>query len=138
MCNIVGKINKRSRATVYKVACKKDGKYYSPATGIEYKLGNVTIPESQIRLTYNFIDNILKGWAFEPVMVGRTAGYIDKNDAFIHKNELLGWYRDTTFDIVVIKLVLSTGLYAGEYMVDKTLSPVILGKKIQYIKEINN
>lgn len=45
MCNIIRLIpeEERKKVTGYKVAVKLDGKYYSPSTGIEYKVGKVPI-----------------------------------------------------------------------------------------------
>ena len=41
MCNITKRLNKTTRKSGYKVALLIDGKYYSPATGVEYKVGKV-------------------------------------------------------------------------------------------------
>ena len=44
MCQIKEKIKDKRVVTGYKVAVKIDGKYYSPATGVEY-LENAPVPE---------------------------------------------------------------------------------------------
>ena len=59
MCNFKEEL-KVTQKTGFKVSIKMNGKYYSPATGIEYKPGMVTIPKVQNRLTCNLSSDILK------------------------------------------------------------------------------
>ena len=52
MCNLEKKSKKR-QVTGYKIAVKRNGKYYSPATGVEYRPG----PVSQVPKIFSYKDS---------------------------------------------------------------------------------
>lgn len=91
MCLITEKFDKSETFTGYKVVIKRDGKYYSPATGIEYKPGSVPKLDANtdrnvelIRVfSYsfkNFRDLIYRAF-FNPTFNGLTAVFVDESAA---------------------------------------------------------
>lgn len=132
MCNITGNYSKKS-FTGYKVVCEMDGKYYSPATGIEYKKGPVEIPVVQQRLCNWFSDTLLlpDGYGYKPDMKGYTAVFVNQYNAMCTWKELAFWY-DSPYKLKVVKMTISHKLQYGTYGHDN----VILGKRIDKIEEV--
>lgn len=77
MCKLIKKTRRKS-FTGYKIAFKKDGKYYSPATGIEYKIGDVPhcprLKPLAVKLGI-FDEDLLNSryHLYEPGMQGKTS-----------------------------------------------------------------
>ena len=129
-------------ATVYKVAIKNNstGKYYSPATGIEYKVGPVEVCDSYYkacenvnRSNYFRLGNIYddNGGAYTILMKGRTAGFVELEHAeYLRKN--IAENKTKVINLVILKLQLSDSLMLGYYNMDD----VIAGKYINSITEL--
>lgn len=133
MCNLISELEEKI-VTVYKVAAKKDNKYYSPALGIEYKIGKVEIPTVQNRLCKAFTDNILDthSGAYNTTMIGRTAGFKYLKDAKIKKSSWEYYGVTPSYVLVILKIQLSQELLLGNYIGDT----VYAGKEIVSMKEI--
>ena len=136
MCNLTDKIKDKT-FTVYKVAREVDGRYYSPATGIEYTVGPVPVPKKQGSLSVQsgqrglfFFKNVLDPAEayFNPNMIGRTAGFIHPWDAQKEITHLKSYVFNVKF--VILKMILSEDLMRGHYGGD----PVVAGKHIDEIE----
>lgn len=140
MCNLIEPVLKSRSRVVYKVAIKINGRYYSPAMGHEYKVGDVPTLVEQFRLTNYFINDILHD-NFIELMKGRTARFIKCRDAISFKNIINNYL--TQGKPVVLRLRLSKELLEGSYyvaddnIVETNYKPVIAGKHIDSIKELS-
>ena len=115
----------------YKVAIKIDNKYYSPVTGIEYKVGPVEIPETSKPLCSGFVDVLNKNSiAYEESMIGRTCVLTDYNSATKFK------YNTECFkypgNLVILRFGVCKDLMIGFY--NNCL--VVGGKEILFMREI--
>ncbi len=132
MCNLKTRYRKQKQFVGYKVAVHVDGKFYSPATGIEYKIGKVEIP-NEINMKYAtgaFEDNLLcpRRPYFNTNMIGRTAAFEYIGDARGLFNDILP--MDMTDDLKIIQITLSRSLMKGNYDGEN----VVAGKYIESIK----
>lgn len=145
MCDKTCDINDIQTFTGYKVAIKrrdKNGKvrYYSPATGVEYKVGPVEIPKSQNNyISVYFAGNLLnpKSAPFRKELVGYTAVFVERHDAEILFYDILDGLFLTEYtntDIVIVYMTIKEKLWKGVYRC--MYAPVIAGKYISEIKEI--
>jgi hypothetical protein len=116
-----------------KLKTKIDGKYYSPHTGIEYKVGK--IGES---INENVIKNRNKGkyvlcpfyhMAYNPKMLGYTSVFVNKTSAF----NLFHAFKIYDPKAVIVKLIMkiSEDLHTGNAYPDE----VMIGKSIDEITE---
>lgn len=100
----------------YKIAVLKDGKYYSPTTGVEYKVGPVEIPDKQINSILDIVNDLLEedSTAYSPTMVGRTCVMLNFNEA---KEKYEDWKRSFVGDgeLVLLEMSLKEGLMFGKY-----------------------
>jgi len=85
MCKIVKTYDEPVVRTGYKVAIKIDGKYFSPATGVEYIVGPVPkcpdySPQYEEKITgicrYFAVKAILEGIFFDPTYNGNTGVFV--------------------------------------------------------------
>ena len=56
MCEFIKEIKNKTQFTGYKVAVKRNEKYYSPITGIEYKPGKVKNPGELKEAGFDFVN----------------------------------------------------------------------------------
>lgn len=129
MCQLSDTPLKRKQFTGYKVAVKKNGKYYSPAMGFEYKVGKVPKIRKQKRIGNYFNDCILNKSELSPFkenMVGRTSVFVIKDCRKIRI--LKKGIKDNVILKITIKKDLLKGFYDG--------CSVIAGKEITKITEI--
>ena len=132
MCILTRKIaDKKEKLQIegYKVALKKDGKYFSSLTGIEYEI-NKKIP----KITYKKISKsdifsydfgwsnrclILNpgGYFFDKEMKGKTAIFKNIKDARYTK-VLTMEINCKEYEVVILKLLIGGNLYEG-YMNSK-------------------
>lgn len=123
---------KEKKVIGYKVALKKDDKYFSPAMGFEYTVGPVPIVEKQIALTGNFSTRILEEpITFETNMVGRTALFATIASARKFANTMLD-YTPGKYIVCIITMKLEGGLMGGVY----GSADVVAGRSILEIKEV--
>lgn len=116
--------------TGYKVAIRIDGKYYSPVTGIEYKIGPVEIPEKIEMLCYDFVDVLRKDYpAYQENMVGRTCVLTDYDSALKFSKEIIVHNEGS---VVILKMCVSKDLMVGYYC----NCLVVGGKEILFMREI--
>ena len=132
MCTITKELETPIKASGYKFVIKKDNRYFSPCTGLEYTVG-MTLPKMTEFIKENAdngwdSDILRKGSAFyEERMQGNT-GIIRTLDGLLSAN----FYLDSTFLYAVIKITLDNTLYKGEFLGVKTL----IGNGISNIEEI--
>ena len=139
---------KYKQATGYKVAIKIGNQYFSPATGVEYKVGKVPIPDYCVRLsshfTYDFEGLNLSDEKliynrpsfYSRRMVGKTAVFHKLTDTLKSQilylaNAVHRGAKTTRCNVVILKMTITEELTHGLY----DSRPVILGKKIKAIKE---
>lgn len=136
MCNLTDVYPEKS-FTGYKVAIKRDGKYYSPAMGVEYKEGeDVIIPEKQKGLSF-YVNDILNPEQpyYNDKMTGRTAVFLDEKTATSYRDRMeseLSDYKDEV-ELCVIKITLSKELMSGYAIF---AGEVVAGKHIDKIEEV--
>ena len=123
-------------AIVYKVVAKKpkEKRYYSIAMGFKYPEVAGKIPEVKTQRCLEFFNtNILDRGspAYNPHMVGRTAGFVSRRNAecFAIKVDHFGG-KSKIYEIIVIKAKLTDGLMSGVY----TSHPVVAGKHIKWLE----
>ena len=130
MCTIIGK-SKVKTATGYKVAIKTNGKYYSPYTLIEYKIGKVEKPDLKGRFKKEIPGNI-----FVEKMNGNTAIIKRKKDvlSYFKKSGDVKYFQRKYGDInfALLKIKLTKILYEGDF----TSYPTLIGSKILSIEEV--
>ena len=129
MCLFKEKYDESDTFTGYKVATKINGKYYSPYTGVEYKVGPVTPVIIGDKRLPNAVFPIIY---LQPNkdMYGYTAVFMASDD-----DHYLMEPDDEDPDIenrVMLKMTISDTLYNGTVNIRK----VILGKYIKSIEEI--
>ena len=142
MCKLTEKYTKSKSFTGYKVVYKKDGKYYSPATGIEYK-EDMDIPRIRKRRPLAaslglFVDvfNKQRG-VYEPLMKGKTALLCNHKEAIGVRD----WNSDD-FELSVVKMIISGDLHEGSYKTyvsdgfSTVVIPIIAGTHIDKIEEV--
>lgn len=130
MCNLVEKVS-FLEVCGYKVAVKRDDIYYSPTTGIEYKLGDVEIPKKQINVIDTIVNDLLEedSPAYAPNMIGRTCIFINLENA---KDQLEHWASYTSERLVLLKLTISKDIMMGKY----GTGFVFAGKRIESLDEV--
>lgn len=118
--------------TGYKRVLKIEGRYFSPATGVEYVEGQ-DIPKPRRfrhRITEQYIFapplNMIskKGFCFTKHLVGKTSVYERDCDAIRDKNDLE----------TIVEMTISGGLIKGYY----GYSNIIAGNHIEKIKELTS
>jgi hypothetical protein len=136
MCNIIAKSLKQN-IIGYKVALKINNKFYSPVTGIEYKIGNVEIPtkygENNIKDDL-YMNDVLNpnDFAHDPAYAGKTAIFEVEQDGLYKLDEWKGRLSQKLSNkLQLIRMALSGDLYTGDY----GLSSVYLGTAIDSIEE---
>jgi hypothetical protein len=140
MCTFRGKITDKEVVTGYKMAVvdNKTGLYYSPATGIPYKVGKVpvatTYGNNELREKLGFTDILnKKNPCFKKEYAGKTAVYKELHNALNFKYNLESFIEDSGYSLVILEMELSGDLYNGDYQ----WSSVYIGSEIVSIKLIN-
>lgn len=134
MCYLTKKAPRAKKEQVgYKIVAVKDGKDYSPATGVEYKEGNkkIKVPDIQRKIVLSFFDGLLNDREFGYVenMVGRTAVFLRKNDAC----RMAESYTTVIpgYQITVSKAKVSVAMLYGTYQ----LFDVCAGRKLELLEK---
>ena len=137
MCNLTTKIKNCQSVTGYKIVYKENGKYFSPATGIEYK-ENIDLPwpnniKNKIKYYFGF-DDVLNAneLSHHKNLYGKTAVFINLSDAMIFAN--IWQTAQEKMHLQIVKMTLSNDLYNGIYGFN---SKVYIGSHIDKIEEIN-
>jgi hypothetical protein len=143
MCTFKEEVTDKTQFTGYKIAAKRDGKYYSIATGIEYKIGLVEVPKSQKKIITDW-GNILNPYNqfYLSNYIGMTAVFEDLCEAktalkSLHSNELLSGY-----ELVILKMTIqktkTKNCYEGYWNFNFPPSTVYIGPKIRSMKELGS
>ena len=133
MCRLIEKLDQR-QFTGYKVAVKKGNKYYSPAMGCEYKVGEVERVDHQRNLTTHFASDILLN-CYVPEMIGRTSVFKRMRSAVWLRNILSRCLLDGA-SAVILKMTVTDYLMSGYY--GDPWDPVVAGRRIKKIVEVSN
>jgi hypothetical protein len=126
MCNITGK-SKRKTVTGYKVAYDANGLFYSPFTGVPYKVGKVITTDIILEESKHWyaIGRLLSMFDdYEKLMIGKTAVFLTKKDAIKLQQQI-----DNS---VILKMKLSGDLYDAEFKEMKTVA----GDNIETIERL--
>jgi hypothetical protein len=125
MCTIISK-SKRKSFTGYKVALKINGKYYSPATGVEYVVGDVPIPE---RIIEEYRDDCFVN-VINPSSYCHRPGYMGHTAVFIRVVDKIMVSRRS--NAVLLKMKISGNMLNCEFREEDTIA----GTHIDSFKEI--
>lgn len=147
MCNITKEYKPGYHAQVgYKVAVQKpDGKYYSPFTGVEYKVGKVAQPDynkdvEKIPIVCDVIGGKNNNSFYQDRYVGCTAIFINKSEAVENMIGLKHRLDDRGIPIklVMLEFKLSGIKYKGTYEFGEDIisAPVFMGTRISSMKKI--
>lgn len=147
MCEVL-KTTKRKKVAGYKLVIKKNDKYYSPMTGIEYmsnkKITPVVTAEDYSKYKHNRASSeflaefswLLKGKILESLfsktMKGKTAIFKTKTDLHLR-------YPEIDENLTIVKMTLSNNICEGYYRAGwhGTSVKVFMGEFIESIEEIN-
>ncbi len=128
------KASRKKSAIIFKIVAKKsnDTRYYSIAMGFMYpkKAGRIPKVKVQHRIGTHFGDRILYSRAHEDNMKGRTAGFVNRNDAECMVSEIKCCESIHGHDVLVVKAQLTNGLMSGQYGDDL----VIAGRHIEWLE----
>lgn len=144
MCITKIRKSKRTIVTGYKWVIKRNNKYYSPATGLEYKIGAVPMLEdmlSQKVIGYEKYCNYAEGNMFHsPNYDGHTAIFKTYKCAYKHIN-----YSTKYNNILLVKMTISKNIKTAQHtpyalqwvdIGDNKYLPVYIGKYINKIEEL--
>lgn len=128
MCDLIYKCDEEE-VTGYKVAVKIDDKYFSPATGLEYKVGPIPLQFKYQKHVADFV-NVLdeNNECYNTNMTGRTCVFRDLESAKHKQNK---WY--SFYELIILKMTISNDLLSGYY----STSEVYGGKNIVSMEELN-
>jgi len=134
MCQLIRKLKEAQYG--YKVVAEKDGKYYSPATGIRYHSGKkVKIPKKQLRISTYFSPNILNpnpifNGGFSKRMKGRTSILVVEEEAWILA-ETISYEVRKGYRIIVVHVRVRKNVMGGFY----GLKEIYAGEIIDFIEK---
>lgn len=150
MCKLTKEYTEAKTFTGYKYALEtEDGKFISPATGIEYKPGPVEIAKggNSHNPAGSFVDEDTmlkpKGKAYSKDMIGRT-GLFKEDSAVLQIIEDLKWCTGRVkigFKQVILKLVIEKELMSGTYhmgMFGGIEFLVVAGKTIVSVEKVRD
>jgi len=135
MCKIIGE-SKRKTVTGYKLAYEINDSFYSPYTGVQYRVGKVhatnkVLKEANSISTGRFLSEFDD---YEPQMTGKTAVFLKKEDA---KKELLILNDTSKYSIIVINVVMLKMKISGNLLDAKFKEArTIAGDSIESIEKI--
>ena len=158
MCEIVGDYINKTLFSGYKVALRKykksnnpniaDIRYYSIATGIEYKAGKVkgnTVQKRPKEVEY-FDPNLYHGSCFNKAFRGYTGVFVKRDDAIDFMRQVIPFVdtdkkdimRDSNIPIGKNKELCLLYMQVSEELKNARFMnhPVIAGKKIEFICEL--
>ena len=145
MCsNIVPLKTKKKSIVGYKFVIEKNRKYYSPATGIQYKGGKIPVVTKIKKRAIKFDlfnPNLLIPYThlYKPAMRGFTAAFKDKTLAvemaryFMDAASVYSKFEKLKYNPVVVKVKLYGTFKKGEYMSD----PVVLADHMDVVKIVH-
>ena len=137
MCTITGEFKQKS-FTGYKVALKKGKSYLSPATGIRYKVGAVTIVRKKRKNSLPTFVNMLlfSNHFYNPRMVGKTGVFMTKDEGDYWLQDFgfttQPWMKSNNCKLVLLKMTISGDMLTGKY----GSTPTVIGSRIDKIKEL--
>ena len=145
MCKIVNVLKKAVQRTGFKVALKINGRYYSPATGVEYKKGKVPMCPDYDEDTIEYLLRLCNYFSINRIFTKpdsehsrRSCHLVNFNgNTTVFKNisdtiELLRYVLHCTdHEVVILKMAL-WGRINGTYQED----PVFAGFRIIKMKQI--
>jgi len=157
MCILGNKIKGKRKLTGYKVVVKRNGKYYSPATGVKYKQNSPVLRPKRFKpigdgwnnnfrkfifkngkfydknnLNTPYISSSVKYGCIHFNYYGYTSIFKSKKDV---ENYILGIDYNANIETVILEMTISVDLHNSIY---NYYNPIELysGKKIVSFKEI--
>ena len=134
-------ISTREKIEGYKIVAKKlKGKrYFSIAMGFKYPLdGHVPITKKQNPISSEFITNIISKdcLAYRDHMVGRTAVFLDFNEAYGELRSLRGGIKEG-YKLIIIRSEVSIDVMEGFYNSNLATCQIAAGRRIRFIEELD-
>ena len=128
MCILIRKTRKKS-VTGYKIALKIKGRYYSPAAGIEYKVGPV---KGVTKAGKNALEEW--SWVFNPAEGFYSSRYFGKTAVYLSPERLKAnikesWHR---YGACLLKMTISGDIWETDYSLGKTFA----GDHIDKMEEV--
>jgi|WetSurMetagenome_2_1015567.scaffolds.fasta_scaffold154645_5 hypothetical protein len=138
MCKLTTPYTKSDTFTGYKLVLKINNKLYSPATGIEYKIGKVPKPRKAIEETKDpyFADVLDKNdCCYIAKYKGFTSLFCNEMDCHTFTNAMKGRNKASEY-FTIVKMTITNTLFNGNY--DNTINntQIIAGKEILAIEEL--
>lgn len=135
MCKIIAECSKEEKEKEikgYKIAIEIDGKFYSPSTGIEYKVGKISIPKTDGREYSKVLDytGLINPMFDEVIYDKRHEGL---TQIFIDKPKEID-IKLITYKNGVLLEMTGYPVYHGLYQGDKTIliKEILSMKKVMY------
>ena len=157
MCKLLGKYIDSEEYVGYKVATECDGRYFSPATGVEYKVGPVpkltNETERNTEAIYGFNPSFKDFMTlhsrrfFSSIFNGKTAVIKKESDAKklfadvklgLEPHSAVKLYLEShsPYNIVLLKMKISGDLYEGETSLSCDDAEVIAGNTIVSFEKV--
>lgn len=137
MCTLRRNLKSKKR-TGYKIVAEKGGKDYSVAMGFCYQdTPKIPVVTEQHRLSKYFADYILKPFGpFNDNMQGRTAVICKKQDT----KKLFDFIRNSKpeygYTIKLKRAIVRNDLMSGWYDVGDEAIPIVAGREIEILEEV--
>lgn len=142
MCKIVDKFTDSETATGYKVVIvDKYGKYYSPFTGIRYKIGKIPVPKIVISNNkYGFLQTQCNNKYINPNWktngIAWNAGMKNKTGILLNIKDAIrcckNWDSPNDTKMAVLEMTISGDLYYATFADNDT----VIGNTIESFKKI--
>lgn len=145
MCKILNPFKGKNQVVGYKVALRHNGKFYSPSSGVEYKVGKIDVPAQNTPAPCGWCSQAHNpsNRHYNPKFVGLTA-VVD----LLSAKSILGDYQDSAdshdsavlagtafeIDLCIIKIRLGGVKYVGEFWQHKTWIGSIIREVSLYSK----
>lgn len=138
MCTLTGQYEKEI-IVGYKYALKKGRKYYSPATSVEYKIGDVPIPKMTKKM-YEPLDSsfiaflLINSGVYDNAFKSNYSGF---TSVFLNKEDAISLLKDSEgiksgYKAVILKMTLKGDLKNGNY----GIKDIVAGKEIVSFEEV--
>jgi hypothetical protein len=138
MCEIISKSKKR-KVAAYKVVVERNGRKYSPATGIRYHDGKpIKAPKKVSRIIDYFDPKLInpRHIAFQRLVIGKTSAFLTEVGALklfttlVHQSN----WRDKGVEISIYVVVLRGGILHGHFMGNC----IVAGRTIEFIGKVKS
>lgn len=120
--------SRRTQFTGYKIARLIEGKLYSPFSGVEYKIGNISTKVDKSKSYLSLYSNVIDGYTFyNESFKGFTAVFMRRKDA---KKSVIHTYLGS----VNLRMTISKDLHLCEANMFGNRPRLIAGRRIDEIE----